>query len=77
MGVGERAGVLHTVECCCVLGRNGLWRNVRRETAAKIKEINPRFNRRLPQLNAVAQDVPVGRKQVIPRIARFERLVRP
>ena len=79
MRVSECAGVLHTVKCCRVLGGNGLWRAILRKSAAKIEVFDVQPWRQQRKIGRVikSQDVTARWMNVIPRITRLCRLMRP
>jgi hypothetical protein len=69
MWINKRAGIVNAVERCGVGGRNCEWRSVRRESIAEIEVVNVKLRCWLRIAGIESQRVPIGRINIIPRVA--------
>src|SRR6266496_5570930 len=77
MWINKRAGIVNAVERCGVGGRNCQWRRVRRESCTEIKVINVKLCCWLPVVGMESQRVPIGRINIVPRVAWLQGRMRP
>jgi len=77
MRISKRARVINAVECRGVSRRNYHWSRVCGKPAAEIEVINIEFRCRLRDGGMESQRVPIGRINIVPRVAWLQGRMRP